>query len=157
MASASAISSKCLQSAACSLIACTIYCWVQRYNPKIEKRLRRQWRSPQSASWRIDETYIKAGGRWAYLYRAVDKHNNTFFCLPSTHNAAKALSCQNAESPEAMATAACHQYGQGTKLWRAVAKLKKEGKLPTKIPHRQAKYLSTVVGAYHGRLKQLIC
>ena len=43
----------------------------------MRKRLRWQWRQPQSTSWRVDETYIKTGGRWAYLYRAVDKHGNT--------------------------------------------------------------------------------
>ena len=34
----------------------TIYRWVQHYAPEMEKRLRWQWRRPQSRSWRIDET-----------------------------------------------------------------------------------------------------
>jgi hypothetical protein len=33
----------------------TIFRWVQKYAPEIEKRLRR----PRSTSWRIDETYVK--------------------------------------------------------------------------------------------------
>ena len=33
--------------------------------------LRWQWRRPQSTSWRIDETYVKVRGKWAYLYRAL--------------------------------------------------------------------------------------
>ena len=45
----------------------TIYRWVQRFAPEIEKRLRWQWRRPGSGSWRIDETYVKVRGRWAYL------------------------------------------------------------------------------------------
>jgi DDE domain len=49
----------------------TIFRWVQKYAPEIEKRLRWQWRRPRSTSWRIDETYVKVRGRWAYLYRAV--------------------------------------------------------------------------------------
>ena len=44
----------------------TIYRWVQRFAPEMEKRLRRQWRRPQSRSWRVDETYIKVRGKWAY-------------------------------------------------------------------------------------------
>ena len=48
---------------------CTIDRWVQRFAPELEKRLRWQWRRPQSASWRIDETYVKVRGKWAYLYR----------------------------------------------------------------------------------------
>jgi len=55
----------------------TIYRWVQRYAPEMEKRLRWQWSRPKSRSWRIDETYVIVRGRWAYLYRAVDKFGNT--------------------------------------------------------------------------------
>src|SRR5271169_631042 len=55
----------------------TIFRWVQKYAPEIEKRLRWQWRRPRSTSWRIDETSVKVRGRWAYLYRAVDKFGNT--------------------------------------------------------------------------------
>ncbi|MGZ2454261.1 transposase-like protein [Rhizobium ruizarguesonis] len=50
----------------------TINRWVLAYAPMIEKRLR-QFRHPQV---RIDETYVKIGGKWRYLYRAIDKHGN---------------------------------------------------------------------------------
>ena len=46
----------------------TIYRWVQRFAPEMEKRLRWQWRRPQSTSWRSDETYVKVRGKWAYLF-----------------------------------------------------------------------------------------
>jgi len=32
---------------------------------------------PAGASYRIDETYVKVGKSWKYLYRAVDKEGNT--------------------------------------------------------------------------------
>ena len=60
----------------------TIYRWVQRYAPEMEKRLRWQWRRPRSGSWRVDETYVKVRGKWAYLYRAVDKFGDTIDFLP---------------------------------------------------------------------------
>ena len=60
----------------------TIYRWVQRFAPEMEKRLRRQWRRPQSRSWRVDETYIKVRGKWAYLYRAVDNGEIMQFAPP---------------------------------------------------------------------------
>lgn len=51
----------------------TIYHWVQRYAPEMEKRLHWYWRNPSGfCSWHIDETYIKVNERWAYLNRAVD-------------------------------------------------------------------------------------
>ncbi|OUK53020.1 hypothetical protein BZL31_07090 [Escherichia coli] len=51
----------------------TIYRWVQRYAPEIEKRLRWYWRNPTDlSSWHMDETYVKVNGRWAYLYRELD-------------------------------------------------------------------------------------
>ncbi len=51
----------------------TIYRWLQKFAPEIEKRLRWRWRRSQSTSWRVDETYVKGRGEWAYLYRALDK------------------------------------------------------------------------------------
>lgn len=47
----------------------TLYRWVQRYAPEMEKRLRWYWRQPSRVcSLHLDETYIKVNGRWAYLY-----------------------------------------------------------------------------------------
>jgi transposase-like protein len=53
--------------------ASTIFRWVQRYAPELEKRIR-WYQGYLSSSWRVDETYVKAGGPWKYLFRAVDKH-----------------------------------------------------------------------------------
>ena len=51
----------------------TIMRWVHRYAPELEKRVR-AYQGYGSTSWRVDETYIKVGGKWKYLFRAVDKH-----------------------------------------------------------------------------------
>ena len=40
----------------------TIYRWVQRYAPEMEKRLRWFWRRGFDPSWRLDETYVKVRG-----------------------------------------------------------------------------------------------
>ena len=94
----------------------TIYRWVQKYAPEIEKRLRWQWRCPRSTSWRVDETYVKVRGQWTYLYRAVDKHGNTIdFYLSPTRNA-KALSGQGTERFEGLGEAGGHQHGQSANL-----------------------------------------
>ena len=65
----------------------TIYRWVQRFAPEMEKRLRWQWRRARAGSWRVDETYVRVRGKWAYLYRAVDKFGDTIdFYLSATRN-----------------------------------------------------------------------
>ena len=54
----------------------TLNRWVVKYSSDIAKaaQMRKQ---PTARSWRMDETYIKVKGKWAYLYRAVDKHGKT--------------------------------------------------------------------------------
>ena len=36
-------------------------------------------------SWYLDETYIKVGGRWRYLYRAIDREGNLLDSMLSEH------------------------------------------------------------------------
>ena len=137
----------------------TIYRWVQRYAPEMERRLRWQWRSPRSSSWRVDETYIKVRGKWAYLYRAVNKFGNTIdFYLSATRSTkaakrflGKALrGWKEWERPEVVNTDRAPTYVT------AIAELKAEGKCPKETRHRQVKYLNNVVEADHGKLKLLI-
>src|SRR5260221_1814706 len=65
----------------------TIWRWVQRYAPELTKRCRRELRRT-NRSWRVDEAYVRVGGKWTYLYRAVDSQGNTIdFFLSSTRNA----------------------------------------------------------------------
>ncbi len=137
----------------------TIYRWVQRYAPEIEKQLRWHWRRPQSTSWRVDETYVKVRGQWTYLYRAVDKFGNTIdFYLSPTRNAkaakrflGKALNgLKDWEKPTVVNTDKSSTYGI------AIAQLKAENRCPMELVHRQVKYLNNIVEADHGKLKQLI-
>jgi len=63
----------------------TIYRWVQRYAPEIEKRLRWYWCNPSDLNnCHLDETYLKVNGKWAYLYRAIDSrgHAIEFYLSP---------------------------------------------------------------------------
>ena len=137
----------------------TIYRWVQRFAPEMERRLRWQWRRPRSASWRVDESYVKVRGKWAYLYRALDKLGNTIdFYLSATRNTkaakrflGKALrGLKDWELPKVLNT------DKAPTCAAAIAKLEAEGKCPTETRHRQVKYLNNVVEADHGNLKLLI-
>jgi IS6 family transposase len=60
-----------LQERGISVDHVTLWRWVQRYAPELEKRLRKRLNSTND-SWRVDETYVRVKGQWRYLYRAVD-------------------------------------------------------------------------------------
>jgi IS6 family transposase len=137
----------------------TLNSWVQKYAPEIEKRLRWQWRRPQSTSWRVDETYVKVRGKWSYLYRALDKQGNTidFYLSPTRNSKAaerflgKALrGLKDWEKPTVINTDKAPTYGI------AISELKAKGKCPEATVNRQVKYLNNVVDADHGKRKQMI-
>jgi len=68
----------------------TVFRWVQRYGPELEKRCRPHLR-PTNDSWQVDETYVKIKGKDRYLYRAVDSTGQTLdFLLTAKRNAAAA-------------------------------------------------------------------
>ena len=54
----------------------TIHRWAIKMLPALAAVCRRRKR-PVGKSWRMDETYVKVGGQWKYLYRAVDKGGDT--------------------------------------------------------------------------------
>src|ERR687886_1049461 len=51
----------------------TIYRWVQRFLPLFGAAAR-HYREPVGPDWRVDETYARIGGRWHYIYRAIDAY-----------------------------------------------------------------------------------
>ena len=59
-----------------SVAPSTILRWVIRYVPEFEKCWQ-AYERPVGDSWRVDETYLKVGGQWVYLYRSVDKQGKT--------------------------------------------------------------------------------
>jgi transposase-like protein len=68
----------------------SLHRWVQRFAPEIERRLRPHLRVP-GRTWHVDETYVRVGGGWRYLYRAVDGAGRTVeFLLSAARDAAAA-------------------------------------------------------------------
>jgi transposase, IS6 family len=67
----------------------TLWRWVQRYAPELDRRCRRELRMT-SRPWRVDETYVRIAGRWTYLYRAVDSAGDTIDFLLSSNRDAQA-------------------------------------------------------------------
>ena len=135
----------------------TIFRWIQRYAPELEKRVRR-YQGHRSGSWRVDETYVRVGGRWKYLFRAVDKHGRLIdFMLADRRNTKaayrllrKALKIMSAYPPASITTDKLSSYPT------AILRLQNEGLLPKDVAHRTSKYLNNILEADHGALKRLI-
>jgi putative transposase len=62
--------------------------WEAKLAPLLadELRQRRHGRGgARGRRWHVDETYLKVGGRWAYLYRAIDRDGNLVDTMLSEH------------------------------------------------------------------------
>jgi IS6 family transposase len=89
----------------------TVWRWVQRYAPELDRRLRKRLKATND-SWRVDETYVRVKGKWVYLYRAVDSTGATIdFLLSAKRDAAaaerfltKALGGENHLAPRVINT-----------------------------------------------------
>ena len=126
----------------------TIYRWVVKYYPEIQKKLKWNYQYNLSGSWRVDETYVKVKGKWKYLYRIVDKHGKTidFYLSASRSNKAaytllsKALNgLPKCKRPHSITTDKHVSYGV------VIVKLKKEGRLNKDVLHRHNKYLNNII------------
>ncbi len=95
----------------------TIFRWVQRYAPEINKRIRPHLKLT-TMSYRVDETYLKVGKDNKYLSRAVDSKGNTI----SVHALSEAQRCcgktvlQEDDARLSSSNAAHDQHGQECRL-----------------------------------------
>lgn len=49
----------------------TVYRWIQKFGPELTKRTEKHL-CRASLDWHVDETYIRVGGKWRFLWRAID-------------------------------------------------------------------------------------
>ena len=133
----------------------TIYRWVQKYSPELEKRIRPHLRAV-GKSWRVDETYIKIKGSWKYLYRAIDSDGNTIdFMLSAKRNRTAAYRffkkiLKKGEHPKVINTDKNPAYPL------AIKKLKSSKKLSKSTSLRQIKYLNNIIEQDHRSIKKII-
>ena len=135
---------------------CTVWRWVQRYAPVLNRRLRPELRRP-NASWRVDETYIRLGGKWAYLYRAVDSAGDTIDFMLSPNRdliAAKhflqlALS-RTERRPRVINVDRHPAYAS------AISELKESGELGGRCRCRPCPYLNNILEQDHRFIKKRI-
>jgi len=59
--------------------------WEARFAPLLADKLRAKRKGQGGRSWHVDETYIRVGGVWKYLYRAIDRDGNLVDSMLSEH------------------------------------------------------------------------
>jgi transposase-like protein len=130
---------------------------VQRYAPVSNQRIRREMRNP-NRSWRVDDTYVKVAGNWAYQYRAFDSAGETieFMLLLSPKRdltAAKLLRLAlsgGAPSPRVINVDGHPAYPS------AMAESKQSGELGRRCPCRTAPYLNNIIEQDHRFIKKRV-
>ena len=134
----------------------TIWRWVQRYAPVLHQRIRREMRHP-NRSWRVDETYVKVAGNWAYLYRAVDSAGETieFMLSPNRDLIAARLFLRLALSGAAPRPRVINVDGHPAYA-SAIAELKHTGELGRRCRCRTAPYLNNIIEQDHRFIKKRI-
>ena len=124
--------------------------WEARFAPLITEQLRSRRRGKAGRSWYTDETYIKVGGKWCYLYRAIDRDGNLVDSMLSEHRdmeAAKRFFKGAREVtgcvPERVTTDGHDSYP------RAIRRV-----LGRKVKHRTSRYLNNRMEQDHRGMKQ---
>lgn len=135
----------------------TIWRWVQRYAPELNRRCRRELK-PTNGSWRVDETYMRVAGEWKYLYRAVDSMGATIeFSLSAKRDAAaakrffqRALQAPGHPRPRVVNVDGNPSYP------KIIAELKRERTLGRRCRCRTCPYLNNIVEQDHRAIKRRV-
>ena len=135
----------------------TIWRWVQRYAPELNRRCRPELRRT-NRSWRVDETYLRVAGKWTYLYRAVDSTGATIdFLLSARRDAAaarrffqKALRSLGHPRPRVINVDGNPSYP------KVIAELQRTGELGRRCRCRPVRYLNNIVEQDHRAIKRRV-
>jgi putative transposase len=130
----------------------TLHRWSIKMLPVLAAAFRRRKR-PVGLSWRMDETYIKVGGQWKYLYRAVDRDGDTIDFLLSAkrdHAAARAFFERAIDLHGVPDKITIDKSGSNT---AAIVSIQADSGLT--IEMRQSKYLNNIVEQDHRAIKRI--
>jgi IS6 family transposase len=135
----------------------TVFRWVQRYAPEINKRIRQHLKM-SGTSYRVDETYIKVGKTCKYLYRAVDKHGNTIeFMLSAKRDVSaakrffkKMMRAEHRRLPFSISVNKNAAYPEAFSTSQAERIVPKDCKL------RRVKYLNNIIEQEHRFIKKKV-
>jgi transposase, IS6 family len=132
----------------------TVWRWVQHFAPEINRRMRPHLKM-SGTSYRLDETYVKVGTEWKYLYRAVDSTGDTIeFMLSARRDVSaakrffkKLMRADHRRLPFTIGTdkhASCPE---------AFATSVKEKVLPRDSRLRRVKYLNNIIEQDHRAIR----
>ena len=135
----------------------TVFRWVQRYAPEINKRVRQHLKM-SGTSYRVDETYIKVGKTCKYLYRAVDKEGSTIeFMLSAKRDVCaaerffrKMLRAEHRRLPFSISIDKNASYPEAFTTSQVERIVPKDCKL------RRVKYLNNVIEQDHRFIKKKV-
>jgi transposase, IS6 family len=135
----------------------TIFRWVQRYAPEINKRIRQHLKM-SGTSYRVDETYIKVGKSCKYLYRAVDKEGQTIeFMLSAKRDVSaakrfftKMMRAEHRRLPFSISVDKNAAYPEAFTTSQA------ERIVPQDCKPRRVKYLNNVIEQDHRFVKKKV-
>jgi transposase, IS6 family len=133
----------------------TVWRWVQRYAPEINKRIRPHLKM-NGTSFRLDETYVKVGTEWKYLYRAVDSAGDTIeFLLSAIRDVSaakrffkKLMRAEHRRLPFTIGTDNHASYPE------AFAASVSEKIIPSDCKLRRVKYLNNVIEQDHRAIRR---
>jgi transposase-like protein len=124
----------------------TLYRWVQRFTPILAEAAR-PCRHAVGDRWFVDETYVKVGGVWRYVYRAIDQHGQVIDVLVSKH--------RDVAAARRFFIGAISDHGTPREVITdlAPALLRIVDELLPEADHDTAQFSNNRVEADHGRLK----
>jgi transposase-like protein len=128
----------------------TIRRWVKRFGPPIARSLRRE-RPRAHPQWHLDEMYVSIGGRWMYLWRAIDQNGEVLDVLVQAKRDKRAalklmreLLKKHGFAPRTIVT----------DKWRAYAAAFRD--LGLNIWHHQAKWKNNRIEGSHVRIRRRV-
>lgn len=133
----------------------TIQRWVFKFSPEIEKNMNKR-KFQVGNSWRMDETYVKVGGKDRYLCRAVDKEGNTVDFLLTKRRQKMSTqkffnkAIRNNGDPRVV------NIDRSGSNKSALLTVNKRSLRIKKIKVRPCKYLNNIVKQDHRRMKRRI-
>jgi transposase-like protein len=133
----------------------TVFRRAQRYAPEINKRMRQHLKM-SGTSYHLDETYVKVGKEWKYLYRAIDSAGDTIeFMLSAKRDVSAAKrffrELMRADHRRLPFTIGTDKHASYPEVFAASVK---EKVLPIDCKLRRVKYLNNVTEQDHRAIRR---